>query len=77
MGDVGEMGAALRDCRRERHAEWHEQNMAELRASGLRFVERETAVLFRAVGKPREVIERLAVRHVLADALPRAEVSHG
>ena len=53
MGDVGEMGAALRDCRQERHAEWHEQNMAALRASGLLFVERETAELFRDVGKPR------------------------
>ena len=53
MGDVGEMGAALRDCRKDRHAEWHAKNMTALRASGLRFVERETAVLFREVGKPR------------------------
>ena len=52
MGDVGEMGEALRDCRKERHAEWREKNLAALRASGLRFAERETAVLFREGGKP-------------------------
>jgi hypothetical protein len=49
MADIGD---ALDEARRIRHAEWYEENMTALRLSGLIFVEQGTAVLFREPGKP-------------------------
>lgn len=46
-------GQGMKEERQARHAQWHEENMATLNASGLRFQIRETAVLFREAGKPR------------------------
>ncbi len=57
MGDAIETLKAMdeinREERRERHAQWYRENMEILRASGLRFEERATAMLFREPGKPR------------------------
>lgn len=57
MGDQIETFRALKEFnaqeRSARHARWREENLAALRASGLRFEERATAVLFRESGKPR------------------------
>ncbi len=53
MSDWDGLGESVRAERQDRHAQWFEQNMAVLRASGLRFSVRPTAVLFREKGKPR------------------------
>lgn len=46
-------GSAMRAEKQARHADWYAENMAALRASGVRFEERPTSVLFREPGKPR------------------------
>lgn len=43
---------AFRGMKQERHAEWFAKNMEALRASGLRFTEHATSVVFREPGKP-------------------------
>jgi hypothetical protein len=53
VGDVGDAFEGWSEDRSARHAEWYAENMAALRASGLRFEERPTSVLFREPGKPR------------------------
>lgn len=46
-------GEFSREDRQERHARWYAENMAILRASGLRFREHATSVVFRDPGKPK------------------------
>lgn len=57
MGDSLETMIAAGECAREerqaRHACWKAENLAALRASGLRFGERPEMLLFREPGKPR------------------------
>jgi hypothetical protein len=53
MGDQADYGAAMRADRQDRHARWRDENLAVLRASGMKFKERPTSVLFREQGKPR------------------------
>lgn len=49
-GGGGEYGSSARSVR---HQRWYEENMKELKKSGLVFAERPTAMLFREAGKPK------------------------
>jgi len=52
MGDVGDMGRAIREHTREKHAEWHRRNRGRLEKSGIPFTDRGETLLFREEGKP-------------------------
>ena len=53
MGDMGDIFRAYTQAKKERHAKNKVRNLQILRSSGLKFVERPEACLFRDANKPK------------------------
>ncbi len=47
MGDLADDCRALTEARKERHAEWHSKNRAVINDSGIVFIDKHEALLFR------------------------------
>lgn len=54
MGDMGDIFNAMREGRKQKHADWRDENRDIIyRIYPRRFTENETAILFREIGKPK------------------------
>ncbi len=50
MGDMGDDFRAMREHRKQQHADWHRENRALIDASGIPYTDRDEALLFRLDG---------------------------